>query len=152
MEKMIPRKSSYFTTCLPLEASDKGDKKEESDYVTVTLKVRAGQTGTSALSYKMKVAKIEDGTPTEWIEVMNALEEIWKHNSLTTASDRQASVKTILREDALTAFEASIDKDLDPEEGAADNAPAIQVSREMLDDALISVSKNIFPHRALELG
>jgi hypothetical protein len=50
----------------------------------------------------MKVAKFEDGTPTEWIEVMNALEAIWKQNALTTASDRQASVKTILREDALT--------------------------------------------------
>ena len=151
MEKTIPRKNSYLTPCLPLEASDTGDKKEESDYVTFTLKVRAGQTGTSAPSYKMKVAKFEDGTATEWIEVMNALEEIWKQNSLTTASDRQASVKTILREDALTAFEASIDEDLEPEEGAADNAPAIQLSTEMIDDALISVSKNIFPHRALEI-
>jgi hypothetical protein len=34
----------------------------------------------------MKVAKFEDGTPTEWIDVMNALEEIWKQNSLTTGS------------------------------------------------------------------
>ena len=151
MEKTIPKKNSYLTPCLPLEASDTGDKKEESDYVTFTLKVRAGQTGTSAPSYKMKVAKFEDGTATEWIEVMNALEEIWKQNSLTTASDRQASVKTILREDALTAFEASIDEDLEPEEGAPDNAPVIQLSTEMIDDALISVSKNIFPHRALEI-
>jgi hypothetical protein len=92
MDKTIPKKNAFLTPCLPLEASDKEDKKEESDYVTFTLKVRAGQTGTSAPSYKMKVAKFEDGTPTEWIEVMNALEEIWKQNSLTTASDRQASV------------------------------------------------------------
>jgi hypothetical protein len=55
---------------------------------------------------------------------MNALEEIWKQNALTTVSDRQASVKTILREDALTAFEASIDEDLEPEEDAAEGAPA----------------------------
>jgi hypothetical protein len=99
----------------------------------------------------MKVAKFEDGTPTEWIEVINALEEIWKQNSLTTGSDRQASVKTILREDALTAFEASIDEDLEPEEGAAEGGPANQLTTEMIDDALISVAKNIFPHRALEI-
>jgi hypothetical protein len=151
MEKTIPRKSLYLTPCLPLEASDKEDKKEESDYVTFTLKVRAGQRGTSAPSYKMKVAKFEDGTPTEWIEVINALEEIWKQNSLTTASDRQASVNTVLREDALTAFEASIDEDLEPEEDAAEGAPANQLTTEMIDDALISVAKNIFPHCALEI-
>jgi hypothetical protein len=129
----------------------KEDKKKESDHVTFTLKVRTGQTGTSAPSYKMKVAKFEDGTPTEWIEVMNALEAIWKQNSLNTASDRQASVKTILREDALTAFEASIHEDLEPEENAAEGATAIQITTEMIDEALISVAKNIFPHRALEI-
>jgi hypothetical protein len=123
MEKTIPKKNSYLTPCLPLEASDKEGKKEESDYVMFTLKVRAGQTGTSAPSYKMKVTKFEDGTPTEWIDVMNALEEIWKQNSLTTASDRQASVKTIIREDALTAFEASIDEDLEPDEDADSRTP-----------------------------
>jgi hypothetical protein len=151
IEKTIPRKSSYLYPCLPLEASDKEDRKEESDYVTFTLKVRAGQTGTSAPSYKMKVAKFEDGTPTEWIEVMNALEEVWKQNSLTSASDRQASVKTILRKDALTAFEASIDEDLEPEEDADEGTPKIQLTTEMIDDALVSVAENIFPHRALEI-
>jgi hypothetical protein len=45
MEKTIPKKDSFLTLCLLLEASDKEDKKEESDYVTFTLKVRAGQTG-----------------------------------------------------------------------------------------------------------
>jgi hypothetical protein len=152
MEKTIPKKNSYLTPCLLLEASDKEDsKKEESDYVTFTLKVRAVQTGTSAPSYKTKVAKFEDGTPTEWIDVMNALEEIWKQNSLTTASDRQASVKTILREDALTAFEASINEDLEPGEDADERTPEKGLTPTMIDDALISVVKNIFPHRVLEI-
>jgi FtsZ-interacting cell division protein YlmF len=151
MERTIPKKNSYLTPCLPLEASDKEDKKEESDYVTLTVKVRAGQTGTSAPSYKMKVAKFEDGTPTKWIDVMNALEEICKQNSLTQASDRQASVKTILREDALTAFEASFDEDLEPEKDADERTPEKGLTPTMIDDALISVAKNICPHRALEI-
>jgi hypothetical protein len=82
---------------------------------------------------------------------MNALEEIWTQNSLTTASDRQASVKTILREDALTAFEASIDEDLEPEDDAPASAPKLGLTPTMIDDALISVAKNVFPHRALEI-
>jgi hypothetical protein len=80
---------------------------------------------------------------------MNALEEIWKQNSLTTASDRQASVKTILREDALTAFEASIDEDLEPDEDADSRTPEKGLTPMMIDDALISVAKNIFPHRGV---
>jgi hypothetical protein len=82
---------------------------------------------------------------------MNALEEIWKQNALTTASDRQASVNTILREDALTAFEASIDEDLEPDEDADSRTPEKGLTPTMIDDALISVAKNIFPHRALEI-
>jgi hypothetical protein len=89
MEKTTPKKIPFLTPCLPLEASEKEDKKEESEYVTFTLKkVRAG-TGSTAPSYKMKVAKFEDGTPAEWIDVLDALEEIWKQNSMVTATDRE---------------------------------------------------------------
>jgi hypothetical protein len=120
MEKTIPKKTSFLTPCLPLEASDKEDKKEESEYVTFTLTVRAGP-GSTAPSYKMKVAKFEDGTPQEWIDMLDALEEIWKQNSMVMATNREASIKTILREDALTAFESSIDdsraQDEDADEG-----------------------------------
>ena len=144
MEKTIPKKIPFLTPCLPLEASDKEDKKEESEYVTFTLKVRAG-TGASAPSYKMKVAKFEDGTPAEWIEVLDSLEEIWKQNSMTSAADREASVKTILREDALTAFESSID-DSQPDD---DEDRILDVA--MIQKALNDVAKNIFPHRALEI-
>jgi hypothetical protein len=83
---------------------------------------------------------------------MNALEEIWKQNSLTTASDCQAIVKTILREDALTAFEASIDEDLEPDEDADARTPEKGLTPTMIDDALISVARNIFPHRERRFG
>jgi hypothetical protein len=114
------------------------------------LKVRAG-TGSMAPSYKMKVAKFEDGTPAEWIDVLDALEEIWKHNSMITATDREASIKTILREDALTAFESSIDDSRAQYEDAEDDASDIVLDNAMIDTALTDVSKNICPHRALEI-
>jgi hypothetical protein len=69
----------------------------------------------------------------------------------TAASDRQASVKTILREDALTAFEASINEDFEAEDNAPNNAPKLGLTPTMIDDALISVATNVFPHRALEI-
>jgi hypothetical protein len=150
MEKTIPKKIPFLTTCLPFEASDKEDKKEESEYVTFTLKDRAG-TGSTAPSYKMKVAKFEDGTPAEWIEVLDALEEIWKQNSMVTATDREASIKTILREDALTTFESSIDDSRAQDEDAENDASDIVFDNAMIDTALTDVSKNIFPHQALEI-
>jgi hypothetical protein len=150
MEKTIPKKIPFLTPCLPLEASDKEDKKEESEYVTFTLKVRA-RTGSTAPSYKMKVAKFEDGTPAEWIDVLVALEEIWKHNSMVTATDREASIKTILREDSLTAFESSIDDSRAQDEDADDDASDIVLNNAMIDAALTDVSKNILPHRSLEI-
>jgi hypothetical protein len=144
MEETIPKKIPFLTPCLPLEASDVEDTREESDYVTSVLKVRAG-TGSTAPSYRMKIAKFEDGTPAEWIDVVNALEEIWKQNSMHLAHDREASIKTILREDALTAFEASIDDSKAPED-ADDDAADLELDNDMIETALTDVSKNIFPH------
>jgi hypothetical protein len=134
----------------PVRSFDNEDKREESDYVTFTLKVRAG-TGSTAPSYKMKVAKFEDGTPPEWIDVVNALEEIWIQNSMNLAYDREASIQTILREDASTAFEASIDDSKEQPEDADDDAADIELDNDMIETALMDVSKNIFPHRALEI-
>jgi hypothetical protein len=99
----------------------------------------------------MKVAKFEDGTPAEWIDVVNALEEIWKQNYMNLAHDREASIKTILREAALTAFEASIDDSKEQPEDADDDAADIALDNAMIKTALTDVSKNIFPHRALEI-
>jgi hypothetical protein len=82
--------------------------------------------------------------------VVNALEEIWKQNSMHLAHDREASINTILREDALTAFEASIDDSKAPED-AEDDATDLELDNDMIEAALTDVSKNIFPHRALEI-
>jgi hypothetical protein len=99
----------------------------------------------------MKVAKFEDGIPAEWIDVFNALEAIWKQNSMNLAHDREASIKTILREDALTAFESSIDDSKEQPEDAEDDAADIELNNDMIETALTDVSKNISPHRALEI-
>jgi hypothetical protein len=112
--------------------------------VTFTLKVRAG-TGSTAPSYKMKVAKSEDGTPSEWIDVVNALEEVWKQNAMNLAHDREASIKTISREDALTAFESSIDNSKEQPEDADDDAADIALDNVMITTALTDVSKTSPP-------
>jgi hypothetical protein len=105
MDATIPKKTPYLTPCLPLTEPEK-----ETTLVTFSLKVRAGSAAT-ATTYKMKVANFGSGTPAIWIEVLNSLNEIWTQNGMTTTTDREASVKTILQDDALTAFEAGLEEE-----------------------------------------
>jgi hypothetical protein len=79
----------------------------------------------------MKVAKLGSGTPAIWIEVLNSLNEIWTQNGMTTATDREASVKTILRDDALTAFEASLEESQDGDKDDEDEV--FTLTTEMVD-------------------
>jgi hypothetical protein len=72
--------------------------------------------------------------------------QILKQNSMNLAHNREASVKTIIREDALTAFESSIDDSKEQDEDAEDDASDIELDNKMIKTALTDVSKNIFPH------
>jgi hypothetical protein len=66
---------------------------------------------------------------------------------MMTATDRKASIKTtILRGDALTAFEASLEESQDGNED--DVEEVLTLTTEMIDVGLTDVSKTIFPHRA----
>jgi hypothetical protein len=142
MDATIPKKTPYLTPCLPLVEPEK-ETSDETTLVTFSLKVRAGSAAT-ATTYKMKVAKFGSGTPAIWIEVLNSLNEIWTQNGMTTATDREASVKTILRDDALTAFEASLEESQDGDED--DEEEVLTLTTEMIEVGLTDVSKTIFPH------
>jgi hypothetical protein len=145
MTDSIPRKlNGALKPCLTLQPETKTSV-EDTDLVQFTLKVKAGSEPT-ATTYKKKVARFVSGSPLSWIEVLESLQEIWTQNTLTEAIDREACVKTILRDDALTAFESSIEESQtagpDPEE-------ILELTTEMVTLALEAVSREVFPHRAL---
>ena len=125
--------------CLPLIDEERDDPKE-SDQVQLTLKVKAGS-GIKAPVYRIKIPRFYSGTVAEWIDVLDALEEVWEQNTLEKASDIEASIKMILRDDALTTYEASV------QDQVASGEPH---SQEVITKALEEVSKQVFPHRALE--
>ena len=83
---------------------------------------------------------------------MNDFKEIWTQNSVNGPHDRRATVQTILRDDPLTQFDASLEEALSIPEPTLEvpdpDAPVL--TTEMIDDALTAVSSSIFPHRALE--
>ena len=83
MNERIPRKPARgVEPCLTLfpKASQ---EPEEKDLVEFTMKVRAGSAA-SAPTYKRRVARFANGTPSEWINLLESLEELFGQNSLTT--------------------------------------------------------------------
>ena len=147
MEATTVKSNYYLTPCLFLVQETKAEA-EEKNMVVFTLKIKAG-TGSKDATYKKKVERFYSGSVSDWIEVLESLEEIWIQNTIVGAADREASVKTILRDEALTSFEASIEEDRTPDSDEDDNR-MIALTTKMIDSALEAVSREIFPHCALE--
>ena len=131
--------------CLTLVPPTKSDV-DETEIIELSLKLQAGS-GVNGPTYKRKVARFNGGSPAEWIEVLEALDEIFAQNRLNAAQDRENIIRTILRGDSLTAFESSIQESRqNVEESGGQQLP---LTVDMIDKALKAVSHDVFPHRAL---
>ena len=78
----------------------------KSAYITMELKSTAGADGSG--KYKKHLALFEEGTPQEWIDTQRAIMEVWTQNSIESPADRVAIVKSVLRGESLTTFDAAI--------------------------------------------
>ena len=81
---------------------------DKEKLVTFTLKSKAAATGRSGQNatnmYKLAVRHFEEGTAWEFITAIEILEEIWRQNSVMTAMDKEAVIKSMLNGDSLTQF------------------------------------------------
>ena len=103
----VPKKLKFLKPSLTLidEESVPVDKEK---LVTFTLKLKAAATGRSSQNatntYKLAVRHFEEGTAWEFITVLGKLEEIWRQKSVTTATDKEVVIKSVLNGDSLTQF------------------------------------------------
>ena len=110
MNDRIPRKPTKgVEPCLTLFPKP-SQEPEEKDLVEFAMKVRAGS-GATAPTYKRRVARFANGTPDEWINLLESLEELFTQNSLTSPEDRDNTIKTVLRGDSLTAYESTVQEE-----------------------------------------
>ena len=126
---------------MPEEATK--TEEDKSKFVTMELKSQAGST--SGGTYKKHIVLFSEGTPQQWIDAQRDIAEVWKQNNITQPEDRMAIIKTLLRGETLTTFEASI------EEQRQDPNGLVPLTMDMVTKALAEVSDTIFPHRALEI-
>jgi len=71
--------------------------------------------------------------------------EVWTQNGITTPDGRVAIIRTILRGETLTTFEAAVDERRNGPEGVV-----LDLTMAMVEGALSEVTTSIFPHRALD--
>ena len=122
---------------------------DKSKFITFELKVCAGQPAGST-SYKKYVRGFQEGSTQQWIELMQDFCELWIQKSVNGPSDRTAAIRSLLKGEALTAFESALfDVRMEGMEDDEVEAPAATVAD--IDQALSGVSTSIFPHRALEI-
>ena len=119
---------------------------DKENYVSFDLKTKAG--ASKSATYTKYVKLFDQGTPYEWIQLIEVLQEIWTQNSLTSPKDKSAIVTTILRGETLTTFETAISE---ATTGGDDNQAAVPLSDDIITSALDEVADTIFPFRALDI-
>jgi hypothetical protein len=120
---------------------------DKSKFVTFEVKTKAGGNNRSTNTHKRSLRMFEEGSPQQWLELMEEVRRIWTQNSTTDGFDRAATLRAVLKGESLVAFEAALDDsrtDTETQEQA-------DIDEEHVEEAISQVTKTIFPHRALEL-
>ena len=117
----------------------------KSKFISLDVKTRAGGP-TTGNSYKRYVRIFEEGSPQQWILLVQEIQLIWTQNSTNGPTDRVATMKSVLKGESLIAFDAALE---DARQGPDDEV--LPVTLEHIDEAIEAVGETVFPHRALEL-
>lgn len=136
--------SSLFSPLLPLLPESLPKTDDKTSFITMELKAKAGGPEKSP-KYKKCLVLFDEGSPQQWIDLQRDITEVWTQNALTTAEDRMAIIKTVLRGESLTIFETSIAESIVDEHGAA-----VALTMDMVTLAMTAITSATFPHRALE--
>jgi hypothetical protein len=101
------------------------------------------------MTYKKFVRVFEEGTPQQWINLIQDVEEIWTQNSVNGPSDRTSTIRALLKGESLTAFDTKLeDAWVDPNLNVQALVP---LTVDHIGQAMDSVATAVFPHRALEI-
>lgn len=145
MENSIPKKGIKLVPCLPLVDKEVVDVDKT---VLLNFKLKIRPNGSNDNTYEKSIRRFSDGSPTIWIQTLQDIQEVWQQNKIAGPQDRAALVKTILRDDALTVFLASLEGQTDAE--GVEGTVGTPMTTEMVEVALNAVTASVFPHRALE--
>jgi hypothetical protein len=143
----IPKKMSYLTPSLTL-VEEVPETTPATENISYMLKQRANATAASPTTYKMYLRRFNEGTVEQWITLRGKLTEIWTQNAVTGPTDQLATVRSILRGESLTIFNAYID-----EHSTYVNAEGVVTNIALTTAGVLAglhaVAETVFPFRAL---
>ena len=93
-----------------------------------------------AKKQKKHLAYFDDGSPQEWITFQKDMAEVWTQNGITSPDNRMAIIRTILRGETLTTFEAAVAEGRNGPDGAV-----LDLTMAMVEGALSEVTTSVFP-------
>jgi hypothetical protein len=117
-------------------------------FINFELESCAGQLARS-MTYKKFVRVFKEGSPQQWINLIQDLEEIWTQNSVNNPSDPTSTICELLKGKSLTAIETALeDIQVDPDP----NVNVLQaLTIKHIGRAMDQVLNYVFPHCALEI-
>jgi hypothetical protein len=131
---------------LPTKLSS-NELKDKAAYITFTLQVSKGS-GPGTPTYRKSIRTFEEGDLQQWMEVITRLKEIWDQNSITVPMDMSNTAMAILKGDSLTSYETAME---DNRTNLDDKSlMVLPMTEQHIDNALLAVTNQIFPYRALE--
>ena len=80
-----------------------------------------------------------------WIDLVKDVTKIWTQNSMAGGTDRASTVRSLIRGESLTAFEAALDT------ARTTDGVVAALTPEHVTTAMNAVAETVFPHRALEI-
>ena len=90
------QKNEEFEPIVPLVLKKHdSDDNDKSNFITFKLMVIAGSD--AAGKYKKTMRLFDDGTPDEFIKMMDDLHDIYKQNKIEDAPDQNALIESVLR-------------------------------------------------------
>ena len=140
--KKIPRKRSSTDEDVNKNSfvipfiKEKAAKIPKSERVSFTL--RSDPANADSQTYEVTTAPFKWGKPEEWLNFVKVLNRILKGQNITRGADQFAMVRRLLDGQALSTFERAV-----TEQSLTETVANVTV-------ALDEVTKDIFPHRALE--
>ena len=131
---------------IPLIIEKESDKEsEKTKYIQLEIKTKAGRNFPT--TYKKFVRRFDEGTPYEFVVLIQDLQEIFLQNKTTQGSNRDSVIQNLLCGESLDTYRASLgDLIVNPE----DANQTLVISQQIVKAAMKDVAKTVFPFRALD--
>ena len=121
------------------------EKEDKTRYIQLEIKTLVNKNFPSV--YKKNIKRFEEGSPFEFIQLIQDLREVFTQNKTDAAASRDAVIQNLLRGESLDTYRVSVE---DLQEDESDSDKEFPLDKEMIKKAMQELAKTVFPFRALD--